>query len=65
MGSKLNVDGGGGVARIGSFHYMKDSVAHSLYRNGKVLIRRDKEGSDAGKKGMKDYFDFEETEWKE
>ena len=50
MVSKLNVDGG--VARIGSFHYMKDSVAHSLYRNGKVLTRRDKDGSDAGKEGM-------------
>ena len=50
MVSKLNVDGG--VARIGSFHYMKDSVTHSLYRNGKVLTRRDKDGSDAGKEGM-------------
>ncbi|SVE63600.1 uncharacterized protein METZ01_LOCUS516454, partial [marine metagenome] len=40
---------------IGSFQYLKNSVAHSLYRNGKVLARRDKDGSDAGKEGM----DFE------
>ena len=50
MVSKSNVDGD--LVRIGSFHYMKDSVAHSLYRNGKVLARRDKDGSDAGKEGM-------------
>ena len=50
MGSKSNVDGD--LMRIGSFQYLKDSVAHSLYRNGKVLARRDKDGSDAGKEGM-------------
>jgi len=43
---------GGDFMRIGSFHYLKDSVAHSLFRNGKVLARRDKDGSDAGKEGM-------------
>ena len=42
----------GDFVRIGSFYYMKNSVAHSLYRNGKVLARRDKDGNDAGKEGM-------------
>ena len=42
----------GDSVRTGSFHYMKHSVAHSLYRNGKVLARRDRDGSDAGKEGM-------------
>jgi len=50
MVSESNIDGD--LVRMGSFHYMKDSVAHSLYRNGKVLARRDKDGSDAGKEGM-------------
>ena len=50
MISKSNLDGD--WVRIGSFHYLKDSVSHSLYRNGKVLARRDKDGSDAGKEGM-------------
>ena len=50
MGSKSNADEG--LVRIGSFHYLKDSVTHSLYRNGKVLARRDRDGSDAGKEGM-------------
>ncbi|MEE2693848.1 MAG: CmcJ/NvfI family oxidoreductase [Pseudomonadota bacterium] len=47
---KSNADGD--LVRLGSFHYLKDSVAHSLYRNGKVLARRDKDGNDAGKEGM-------------
>ena len=38
--------------RIGSFSYLVDSVEHSLYRNGKVLTRRDKDGSDAQWKGV-------------
>jgi hypothetical protein len=50
MVSKLNV--AGDLVRTGVFHYMKGAVAHSLYRNGKVLARRDKDGSDAGKEGM-------------
>ena len=53
MVSKSNADEN--VVSIGSFQYLKNSVAHSLYRNGKVLARRDKDGSDAGKEGM----DFE------
>lgn len=32
--------------RMGRFSYLIDSVEHSLYRNGKVLTRRDKDGSD-------------------
>lgn len=36
----------------GSFHYLDQTVRHSLYRNGKVLTRRDADGSDAGTEGM-------------
>ena len=32
--------------RVGSFRYLKPSVEHSLYRNGKVYTRRDVDGSD-------------------
>jgi len=37
---------------LGSFNYLADSVTHSLYRNGKVLTRRDHDGSDAGTEGV-------------
>lgn len=37
----------GDAVRIGSFNYMAASAQPSLYRNGKVLTRRDKDGSDA------------------
>jgi len=40
------------VERTGSFNYLSASVVHSLYRNGKVLTRRDKNGSDAGRAGV-------------
>ncbi|MEQ8650918.1 MAG: CmcJ/NvfI family oxidoreductase [Kiloniellales bacterium] len=36
----------------GAFHYMSESAEHSLYRNGKVLTRRDLDGSDAEWKGV-------------
>ena len=36
----------------GSFNYLAASVAHSLYRNGAVLTRRDRDGSDAGTEGV-------------
>jgi hypothetical protein len=32
----------------GTFHYLAPSVSSSLYRNGEVLTRRDRDGSDAG-----------------
>jgi len=35
------------AVRTGLFNYLKTSVQHSLYRNGKVLTRRDRDGSDA------------------
>ncbi len=38
--------------RIGSFSYMVDSAEPSLLRNGKVLTRRDTDGSDAEWKGV-------------
>lgn len=31
---------------VGAFNYLSASVEHSLYRNGKVLTRRDRDGSD-------------------
>ena len=40
------------ATRQGSFNYLKASVAHSLYRNGKVLTRRDRDGSDARWEGV-------------
>jgi len=36
------------AARIGAFNYLSGSVQPSLYRNGKVLTRRDRDGSDSG-----------------
>ncbi|MEZ5669658.1 MAG: CmcJ/NvfI family oxidoreductase [Alphaproteobacteria bacterium] len=40
------------AVRTGSFKYLKPTVAHSLYRNGKVLTRRDRDGSDATWEGV-------------
>ena len=37
---------------IGSFKYLTGSAEHSLYRNGKVLTFRDRDGSDAGWEGV-------------
>lgn len=39
-------------AHMGSFNYLVPSAEHSLYRNGKVLTRRDRDGSDAGWDGV-------------
>ena len=36
----------------GKFNYLQSSVHHSLYRNGEVLTRRDRDGSDAGTEGV-------------
>ena len=38
--------------RLGAFRYLQPSVASSLYRNGKVLTRRDRDGSDSGRVGV-------------
>lgn len=38
--------------RAGLFNYLKSSVNSSLYRNGKVLTRRDPDGSDGGTEGV-------------
>ncbi|MDJ0848985.1 MAG: hypothetical protein QNK04_11445, partial [Myxococcota bacterium] len=38
--------------RTGAFNYLAASVRHSLYRNGAVLTRRDRDGSDAGTEGV-------------
>ncbi|MBT4488214.1 MAG: hypothetical protein HOC72_11775, partial [Rhodospirillaceae bacterium] len=42
----------GETVRMGSFKYMAASAEPSIYRNGKVLTRRDKDGSDAGWDGV-------------
>ena len=44
--------------RPGTFRYLRSSVESSLYRNGKVLTRRDRDGSDSGRVGV----DLEERE---
>ena len=44
--------------RLGVFHYMQPSAETSLYRNGRVLTRRDRDGSDSGRVGV----DLEERE---
>ncbi|MDD9941162.1 MAG: CmcJ/NvfI family oxidoreductase [Myxococcales bacterium] len=36
----------------GSFNYLDPSVEPSLYRNGRVLVRRDRDGSDDGAEGL-------------
>lgn len=36
----------------GLFNYLDPSVPHSLYRNGRVLTRRDRDGSDSGMIGL-------------
>ena len=41
-----------GTDRMGSFNYLAASVEPSLYRNGRVLTRRDRDGSDSGSQGL-------------
>jgi len=38
--------------KVGVFNYLAASVPSSLYRNGSVLTRRDKNGNDAGTQGI-------------
>ena len=38
--------------RLGTFRYLQASVESSLYRNGKVLTRRERDGSDSGRVGV-------------
>ncbi len=38
--------------RTGRFNYLAASVQHSLHRNGAVLTRRDRDGSDSGTEGL-------------
>ena len=37
---------------VGVLNYLAESVKSSLYRNGEVLTRRDRDGSDAGTEGV-------------
>ncbi|MXW93482.1 MAG: hypothetical protein F4114_09355 [Rhodospirillaceae bacterium] len=39
-------------SRLGAFRYMAPAAESSLYRNGKVLTRRDLDGSDSGFEGI-------------
>ncbi|MFT5176904.1 MAG: hypothetical protein ACI8W7_005104, partial [Gammaproteobacteria bacterium] len=38
--------------QTGTVRYLHQGAAHSLYRNGQVLTRRDRDGNDAGTEGM-------------
>lgn len=38
--------------QAGTVRYLHQDAAHSLYRNGQVLTRRDRDGNDAGTEGM-------------
>jgi hypothetical protein len=38
--------------RIGSFNYLAASTEPSLYRNGRVFTRRNRDGSDSGRQGL-------------
>ena len=40
------------AARTGTFNYMSDAAQPSLYRNGRVLTRRDLDGSDSRWEGV-------------
>ena len=40
------------TTKRGSFNYLQQGVEHSLYRNGLVLTRRDKDGSDGDTQGV-------------
>jgi hypothetical protein len=40
------------LERTGSFNYLAASVEPSLHRNGRVLTRRDRDGSDGGSQGL-------------
>lgn len=40
------------VYSSGLFHYLDGTVRPSLYRNGEVLTRRDRDGSDGGSRGV-------------
>ena len=40
------------IERAGIFNYLSPEVEHSLYRNGKVLSRRDHDGTDTVREGV-------------
>ena len=42
----------GSQERTGRFNYLAGSVEPSLYRSGRVLTRRDPDGSDSGTEGV-------------
>ena len=42
----------GATVHAGTVRYLHQGVAHSLYRNGQVLTRRDRDGNDADTEGM-------------
>lgn len=42
----------GGRETTGTFRYLRPSVRSSLFRNGGVLTRRDRDGSDSGMEGV-------------
>ncbi len=50
--TRLATEGTREGVRLGTFRYMQPSAESSLYRNGKVLSRRDRDGSDSGLLGV-------------
>lgn len=40
------------ISQLGRFNYLEEAAVPSLYRNGKVLTRRDPDGSDGGTQGV-------------
>jgi len=50
--TRLATEGTREGVRLGTFRYMQTSAESSLYRNGKVLSRRDRDGSDSGLLGV-------------
>ena len=42
----------GAAATLGTLNYLTTDVESSLYRNGKVLLHRDRDGSDTGMEGV-------------
>ena len=50
--STATVSGSATASPPGLVSYMAESAESSLYRNGKVLTRRDRGGNDAGSEGI-------------
>ena len=50
--TKVTAPTTGDTDSLGRLNYLDSSLQSSLYRNGKVLLRRDADGSDSGMQGV-------------